>query len=54
MSNPIEALINDDPSGFRDSVSNILMQKLANRFESERIDVASNMFGSVAAQSEEE
>ena len=43
--NPIEALMNNDPAGFKDSVSNMLMQKLGDRLDLERINVAQNLFG---------
>lgn len=43
--NPIEALMNNDPADFRDSVSNMLMQKLGDRLDLERINVAQNLFG---------
>lgn len=43
--NPIEALMNNDPAGFRDSVSHMLMQKLGDRLDLERINVAQNLFG---------
>ncbi len=47
MINPIEALIQNDPNGFRDSVHDMLMSKLSDRLEAERPSVAASLFGKI-------
>ena len=42
--NPIEALLQNDPASFRDQVHNILMQKLGDRIDLERVNVANQLF----------
>lgn len=43
--NPIEALLQNDPGSFRDQVSDILMNKLSDRLELERLNTAADFFG---------
>lgn len=50
--NPLESLLNNDPAGFRDGVTAILMDKLGDRLELERSTIASSLFGE--EESEEE
>lgn len=42
--NPLDALLQNDPAAFRDNVHDLLMQKLGDRLELERINVANNLF----------
>lgn len=42
--NPIEHLMNNDPTAFKNSIDDILMQKLGDRLDIERQDVAAAMF----------
>lgn len=44
MQNPIEALMNNDPNAFKESISNMLMAKIGDRIELERVSVASQLF----------
>lgn len=48
MINPIEALIQNDPNGFRDSIHDMLMNKLGDRLETEKSVVAASLFGEIA------
>lgn len=43
--NPVEALLNNDPAEFRDGIQDMLMQKLSDRLDLERVNVAASMFG---------
>ena len=45
MTNPIEALIDNDVNGFRSAVHDILMDKLGVRLELEKTAVAATLFG---------
>jgi len=44
MQNPIEALMNNDPNAFKESISNMLMAKIGDRIDLERVSVASRLF----------
>jgi len=52
--NPIEALIQNDPASFRDQVHDILMQKLGDRIDLERINVAGQLFAEEGDPDEED
>ena len=51
--NPIEALINEDPHEFKERISDILLDKLSDRLELAKMDVAAQFFGQVAEEEEE-
>lgn len=42
--NPVEALLDDDTVEFRDSVHSILMDKLMDRLETERMNTSTSLF----------
>jgi hypothetical protein len=44
MSNAIEALMNDDPAAFREEIRDMLMMKLGERLDQERMDMSSSFF----------
>ena len=52
--NPVEELLDGDTVGFRDSVHDILMGKLADRLDIERMNVASTLFEPDDFEDEEE
>jgi len=45
MSNPIDSLLENNPSEFKESVYDALFEKLANRLELEKVNIAQSMFG---------
>lgn len=52
--NPVEALLQNDPASFRDQVHDILMQKLGDRIDLERINVANQLFAEEGDPDEED
>jgi len=42
--NPIESLMNDDPAAFREGIRDMLMSKLGERLEQERMDASASFF----------
>lgn len=45
MGSPIESLLQGDAAEFRDRVNDILLQKLGDRIDAERGEIASTLFG---------
>lgn len=44
MENPIESILRGDVSAFREGIETLLMQKVADRIDAERSDIASTLF----------
>ena len=54
MDSPIDALLQNDPHEFKERIYDTLMDKLSDRFELERINVAGRLFGEPESVTEDD
>jgi len=54
MTNPVLDLYNNNPQAFRDKVQDVLMQKVSDRLELEKANIASTLFSPENPEEEHE